>query len=282
MSQKTTRELMAESHAYAEAPFASLVRFDDTAAVVTGGAAGIGRGIAGRFAELGAEVTLLDLDPRVTETAAALAERHGAKVDGRVVDVRRSAGLDAVAEEAAGRAERRLVWVNAAGIYPSHLLADLGDEEWDAVVGLDLTGSFYGSRAAALAARRAGLAGVVINISSVAGFRTGRPPGLTHYASAKHGVQGMTKALAAELGPDGIRVNCIAPGAVVTDTLEAKFGPMDLEGGTDYFSTRAQEMPIRRPSLPDDIARAACFLASDAAANITGVILPVDAGHLAT
>jgi NAD(P)-dependent dehydrogenase (short-subunit alcohol dehydrogenase family) len=116
----------------------------------------------------------------------------------------------------------------------------------------------------------------------VAGFRTGRPPGLTHYASAKHGVQGMTKALAAELGPDGVRVNCIAPGAVVTDTLESKFGPMDLEAGTDYFSTRAQEMPIRRPSLPDDIARAACFLASDAAANITGVILPVDAGHLTT
>jgi NAD(P)-dependent dehydrogenase (short-subunit alcohol dehydrogenase family) len=279
---KTTSELMRDSYAYAGAPFASLVRFDDTATVVTGGAAGIGRGIAGRFAELGATVTLLDIDPSVEQAAAELSERYSAAVDGRVVDVRRSAELDAVAEEAAARAPRKLVWVNAAGIYPSHLIAALGDDEWDQVVGLDLTGSFYGSRAAALAARGAGRDAVIINISSVAGFRTGRPPGLTHYASAKHGVQGMTKALAAELGPDGIRVNCIAPGAVVTDTLEAKFGAMDLEAGTDYFSTRAQEMPIRRPSLPDDIARAACFLASDAAANITGVILPVDAGHLTT
>ncbi|QIG43732.1 SDR family oxidoreductase [Nocardioides anomalus] len=279
---KTTPELMADSYAYAEAPFASLVRFDDTVAVVTGGAAGIGRGIASRLAELGAAVVLLDVDPQVTGTAAELAERHGAEVEGRLVDVRRSADLDAVARAAAARTPRKLVWVNAAGIYPSHLLGDLGDAEWDAVVGLDLTGSFYGSRAAALAAREAGREAVVINISSVAGFRTGRPPGLTHYASAKHGVQGMTKALAAELGPDGIRVNCIAPGAVVTDTLESKFGSMDLEAGTDYFSTRAQEMPIRRPSLPDDVARAACFLASDAAANITGVILPVDAGHLTT
>jgi NAD(P)-dependent dehydrogenase (short-subunit alcohol dehydrogenase family) len=279
---KTTRELMRDSYAYAAAPFASLVRFDDTAAVITGGAAGIGRGIAGRFAELGASVTLLDIDPSVERAAAELGEHHAAAVDGRVVDVRRSADLDAVAAEAAARSPRKLVWVNAAGIYPSHLLDALGDDEWDQVIGLDLTGSFYGSRAAALAARKAGREAVIINISSVAGFRTGRPPGLTHYASAKHGVQGMTKALAAELGPDGIRVNCIAPGAVVTDTLEAKFGAMDLDNGTDYFSTRAQEMPIRRPSLPDDIARAACFLASDAAANITGVILPVDAGHLTT
>lgn len=279
---KTTPELMADSYAYAEAPFASLVRFDDTVAVVTGGAAGIGRGIAGRLAELGAEVILLDLDPEVGRTATELADQRGAKVEARVVDVRRSAELDAVAREAADRTPRKLVWVNAAGVYPSHLLADLGDEEWEHVVGLDLTGSFYGSRAAALAARESNRDAVIINISSVAGFRTGRPPGITHYASAKHGVHGMTKALAAELGPDGIRVNCIAPGAVVTDTLESKFGAMDLESGTDYFSTRAQEMPIRRPSLPDDVARAACFLASDAAANITGVILPVDAGHLTT
>lgn len=279
---KNTRELMQDSYSYAQSPFASLVRFDDATAVVTGGAAGIGRGIASRLAELGAAVTLLDIDPRVEGAASALAEERGAEVGWRVVDARRSADLDAVAQEVASRTPRKLVWVNAAGIYPSHLIADLDDDAWEQVIGVDLTGSFYGTRSAALAVREAGLEGAVINISSIAGFRTGRPPGLTHYAAAKHGVQGMTKALACELGPDGIRVNCIAPGAVVTDTLESKFGPMDLDGGTDYFSTRAQEMPIRRPSLPDDIARAACFLASDAAANITGVILPVDAGHLAT
>jgi 3-oxoacyl-[acyl-carrier protein] reductase len=277
---KTTRELMQDSYEFAAAPFASLVRFDDAAVVVTGGAQGIGLAIASRFAELGADVTLLDVDPTVGDAATRLAERHGRPVRARTADVRKSAELATVAEEALVGGAHRLVWVNAAGVYPSHLLEDLTDEAWEHVVGLDLTGTFYGSRAAALAVRRAGLEGVVINISSIAGFRVGRPPGITHYAAAKHGVQGVTKALAAELGPDGMRVVALAPGAVVTEGLVAKFGEMDLENGTDYFSVRAQDMPIRRPSLPDDVARAACFLASHAAANITGVILPVDAGQL--
>ena len=277
---KTTQELMRDSYEYAASDFASLVRFDDAAVVVTGGAQGIGRAIASRFAELGARVTLVDVDPAVDGAADELGAQHGTTIVARTIDVRESAGLSALAREVLTSDVRRLIWVNAAGIYPSHLLPDLTDEAWDRVLGLDLTGTFYGSRAAALAVRDAGLEGVVINISSIAGFRVGRPPGLAHYASAKHGVQGLTKALAAELGVDGIRVVAIAPGAVVTEGLIARFGEMDLEGGTDYFSTRAQDMPIKRPSLPDDVARAACFLASHAAANITGVVLPVDAGHL--
>lgn len=277
---KTTQELIRDSYEYAAAPFASLVRFDDAAAVVTGGAQGIGRGIAGRLAELGAAVTLVDIDPAVGKTADELAEQHGASVTARVLDVRRSAELAELAGAVLTSGVRRLIWVNAAGIYPSHLLPELSDEEWDRVVGLDLTATFYGSRAAGLAIRDAGLEGVIVNISSVAGFRVGRPPGLAHYASAKHGVQGLTKALAVELGPYGIRAVAVAPGAVVTEGLVAKFGDLDLEGGTDYFSTRAQDMPIKRPSLPDDVARAVCFLAARAAANITGVVLPVDAGHV--
>ncbi|GAA3516218.1 glucose 1-dehydrogenase [Aeromicrobium panaciterrae] len=277
---KSTPDLMRDSYEYAGAAFASLVRFDDAAAVVTGGAQGIGLAIANRLAELGAAVILLDVDPKVEESAAMLAHRHGATVTSHLVDVRDSVELNAVARSALTDGAQRLIWVNAAGIYPSHMLADLRDEDWELVIGLDLTGTFYGSRAAALALREAGLEGVVINISSIAGFRTGRPPGIAHYASAKHGVQGLTKALAAELGVDGVRVVCLAPGAVLTEGLIERFGEMDLEGGTDYFSTRAQDMPIKRPSLPDDVARAACFLASHAAANITGVILPVDAGHL--
>ena len=277
---KTTQQLMRDSYEYAEAPLPSLLRFDDAAAVVTGGAQGIGRGIASRLAELGAKVTLVDIDRQVEATAAELAERHGAAITARVLDVRRSADLDELAREVLTTGVSRLIWVNAAGIYPSHLLPELTDEAWDRVVGIDLTASFYGARAAGLALREAGLEGVIVNISSVAGFRVGRPPGLAHYASAKHGVQGLTKALAAELGPYGIRSVAVAPGAVVTEGLVARFGEMDLEGGTDYFSTRAQDMPIKRPSLPDDIARAVCFLASHAAANITGVIVPVDAGHV--
>jgi len=271
---------MDESFRLVETPFASLLRFDDAAAVVTGGALGIGRGIASRLAELGARVVLADVHPDTEQAAADLAAARSARVTGAVVDVRDGAALAELARSALADGADRLVWVNAAGIYPSHLLADLDDEQWDRVVDLDLTGTFKGSRAAALAAREAGRDAVIVNISSIAGFRVGRPPGIAHYAAAKHGVQGLTKALAAELGPEGIRVVCLAPGAVVTEGLVDRFGPMDLEHGEDYFSQRAQDMPIRRPSLPDDVARAACFLASHAAANLTGVVLPVDAGQL--
>ena len=174
---------------------------------------------------------------------------------------------------------RSALWVNCAGIYPTHRLADLTDEAWASVVDLDLTATFYGCRAAGLAMRAGGIPGVIINISSVAGFRVGAPPGIAHYASAKHGVHGLTKALAVELGRDRIRVLCLAPGTVLTEGLREKYGE-PTESPDDPYARMAQRMLIRRPGLPDDVARVAVFCASPLAAMLTGTVIPVDGGHL--
>lgn len=272
-------ELMADGHRYRDTPYTELFDYADAAVVITGGAKGIGYAMAERFAELGATITLVDLDPDAAAAADALAERHGVKATAIRGDVTDSAVSTKVAADAYGPSMRRLIWVNNAGIYPTNRLEDLADDDWARVMDLDLTAAFYGSRAAGLAIRARAGEGVIVNVSSVAGFRVGNPPGISHYATAKHGIHGLTKSLAFELGRDGIRVVCVAPGTVVTEGLLAKFGgdEMDDEGP---YARLAARMPIQRASLPDDIARTAVFLASPAAAMITGAIIPIDAGHL--
>jgi NAD(P)-dependent dehydrogenase (short-subunit alcohol dehydrogenase family) len=276
---KDHASLMADARRYAATPYTDLLRYDGDAVVITGGAKGIGFAMADRFAELGAAITLVDIDPDLESIAAELADRRDVTVRGVIGDVRDSGLSDSVASEAYAAAAGRLVWVNNAGIYPTHLLEDMTDADWGKVIDLDLTATFYGCRAAGLAIRERGGEGVIVNISSTAGFRVGNPPGIAHYASAKHAVQGLTKAMAHELGRDGVRVVCIAPGTVMSDGLLAKFGPTDSDSG-DPYERLARRMPIQRPSLPDDVARTAVFLASPAAAMITGAIVPVDAGHL--
>lgn len=275
---KTNAELMDDARRFAATPYADLLAYDDAAVVITGGAKGIGFAMADRFAELGASITLVDLDPTVDEAARRLVDRRGVTARAVRGDVCDSALVTRVAEEAYHGGVARLVWVNNAGIYPTNLLQDMADDDWGRVIDLDLTATFYGCRAAGLAIRARGGEGVIVNISSVAGFRVGNPPGISHYASAKHGVQGLTKSLAYELGRDGVRVVCIAPGTVITDGLLAKFG--DADGPDDPYARLSARMPIQRASLPDDVARTAVFLASPAAAMITGAIVPVDAGHL--
>jgi len=276
---KTNSSLMVDAHRYAATPMSKLLRYDDTAVVITGGAKGIGYAMACRFAELGATMTLIDIDPELTQRSSQIALKYGVKVNSVYGDVRDSTITETAASKAYGSHVDRLVWVNNAGIYPTNLIEDMSDADWVRVIDLDLTATFYGCRAAASAIRSRNGTGVILNISSTAGFRVGNPPGISHYASAKHGVQGLTKALAFELGRDGIRVVCIAPGTVITEGLLQKFGTNVSETDDPYVRLSAR-MPIQRASLPDDVARTAVFLASDAAAMITGAIIPVDAGHL--
>jgi NAD(P)-dependent dehydrogenase (short-subunit alcohol dehydrogenase family) len=252
----------------ASTPLADLLAFDDSAVVVTGGASGIGYAIAARFAAQGAAVVVVDRDEEALRTAT------DAGFAAVVADVGDAGALDQVALDAFG-SRRRLVWVNSAGIYPTHLLAELDDDAWQRVIDVNLTGTMKGARAAVRAMRAVGGTGVVINLSSVAGARAGSPPGIHHYAASKHGVEGLTKSLAVEVGPEGIRVVAIAPGVVVTEGLSAKYGDDEV------FLRMARSKPLRRPSLPDDIARVAVFLASPLAAMVTGCTIPVDGGHRA-
>ena len=224
--------------------------------LVTGAASGIGREIAERFAREGARVTGFDL--------AGDAEIHG--------DVRSPADVErAVAEVVA--AEGRLdVLVNSAGVREIGDVYTMATEEWDNVIAVNLSGTFYCCQAAARSMREAGR-GAIVNISSVGGLiGLARRPA---YTAAKHGVIGLTKSLARDLGPAGIRVNAICPGLIRTPLTEQYFADDAFEEGLRTV------IPQGRPGVAADVADAALYLASDQSAYVNGIALTVDGGWLA-
>jgi len=249
-------------------------RFQGRTAVVTGAARGIGRGIAARFAEEGASVAVVDVDPAATEDAvAALPLRSGAVAIPIVADV---SSAEAV-EDAVATAVQELggihVLVNNAGVTRDNLIHKMPEAEWDLVIGVHLKGAFLMSKAAQrhFVDQRYGK---ILNLSSTSALGT---RGQANYSTAKMGVQGFTRALALELGPFGINVNAIAPGFITTEMTDAtavRLG-MDVE---EFRRARAERNPIRRVGSPEDIAAAAAFLCSDEASYVTGQTLYVDGG----
>jgi NAD(P)-dependent dehydrogenase (short-subunit alcohol dehydrogenase family) len=249
-------------------------------AVVTGGAVGIGRAIADRFAEAGADVVIGD----VTDPAATVAELAAAHPDRRILgttlDVRDGASIVACADLAVRELGRLDIWANNAGIYPSRPLLDLTDEDWDRVLEINLRGTFVGAREAARRMVGAGHGGVILNIASTAGYQAGGP-GVAHYVSSKHAVRGLTKSLAVELGPKGIRALAIAPTLIETPGIDAGREQFRQAGLGDMIDTYAQRLPLGRAGVADDVARVAVFAASDLALFMTGSTLLVDAGDVA-
>src|SRR4051812_15712549 len=200
-------------------PLAELVSLRGRAAVVTGGARGIGRAVCARLAEAGAEVVAADL----AEPAPAAPGIRAAHVD--VTD---PASVVRLAELAARELGRLDVWVNAAGIYPAAPLLELAEEEWDAVLDVNLRGTFLGAREAARAMIAAGNGGVIVNVTSTAAYEAGR--GVAHYVSSKFGVRGLTKSLAVELGQHGIRALAVAPTVTLTEGLEERRAELEATG----------------------------------------------------
>lgn len=253
-------------------PLAELVSLTGRVAVVTGAARGIGRAIATRFVEAGATVVIAD-----REGAAAAVDElapHGA-VSGIELDVTDSAAVTGLVESLVAEHGRLDVWVNNAGVFPSSPLHELTDDEWRRVHAVNLDAAFFGAREASRAMIATGSRGVIINLSSVSGYRGRR--GLAHYSSSKHAIRGLTRSLAVELGPRGIRAVAIAPTMVATPGTEeaARAAGVRLHS-TDVY----EHLPLGRPGLPDDIARVALFAASDLAAFVTGTTLIVDAGQM--
>lgn len=257
------------------APLAALLALDGRVAVVTGGARGIGLACCARLAEAGATVVVADLD---ADAAAEAAAAVGERALPAAVDVRRPGSLRTLAEHVAGTAGRLDVWVNAAGIYPTTPLLELEDDAWDAVLEVNLRGTFAGAREAARVMVRQGDGGVIVNVTSTAAYRVDGI-GVAHYVASKFGVRGLTKSLAVELGAHRIRVLAVAPTVTRTPGLEAQ--REHLESAGFALDELAGELPLGRIAVADDVARVVVFCASDLSLMMTGSTLLVDGGALA-
>jgi len=250
-------------------------------AVVTGGARGLGYVIARRLAEAGADLLIGDKDVEGAATAAQnIGKEFRVRAFSCALDVRNARSVARLAEFADEKLGTIEIWVNNAGVYPSKPLIDTTDEEWEFVNDTNLKGTFLGCREAG---RRmaAAKSGVIINITSVSGYR-GRPS-IAHYVASKHGVVGLTKSLAMELGSKGVRVVAVSP--ALTDTPGYK-EEMDRNSGGDQSQQSYKELherlrsmvPLGRMGRPDDVARVVLFCACDLAAFVTATTVFADGG----
>lgn len=260
---------------------ADLLSLHGRRAVVTGGAQGLGLAIARRLAEAGAQVAIADLDlDRAASAAAGIADARGASTIGVRMDVSDSASVESATSRVVAEFGGVDIWINNAGVFPSASVLDMSDEQWDHVFAVNTRGVRNGARAAA---RHMPKGGVIINVVSTAGFR-GSAPGLAAYVGSKYAVRGMTKQMALELAPRGIRVLGVAPTFVPTEgnsaAVAAALAAMGDAGidASNVPSAMSQSL-IGRVGTPDDIARVVLFAASDLATIMTGSTLLADAGE---
>ncbi|HUZ88589.1 MAG TPA: SDR family NAD(P)-dependent oxidoreductase [Candidatus Acidoferrales bacterium] len=262
-----------------------LISLKDRRAVVTGGAKGIGLAISKRLAEAGAAVTIGDFDTQGAEASAKLLSRDmETKIWWHKVDVTDGPSVTALVGSAVEDMGGIDIWVNNAGIYPTKFIVDMTDDDWDRVLDVNLRGMFIGSREAGKQMIAAGKGGVIINLASTAGF-SAMGPGTAHYVASKHGIRGLTKALAVEFGPYGIRVLALAPTVIDTPGIAVlRDQAKQAAGGApvgDLLEQIAFREPLGRAGVPDDVARVALFCASDLSMLMTGSTLLVDAGDVA-
>jgi NAD(P)-dependent dehydrogenase (short-subunit alcohol dehydrogenase family) len=265
---------------FTEVPLNQLSSLAGRVAVVTGGGRGIGAATVRRLAEAGASVIVADLEDASSTDFASFtqaAERgghSGVRILTCRVDVRDSASIAAAAELAITEFGRLDIWVNNAGIYPvTGPAINAADDFIDAMMEINVRGTFAGAREAA---KRMTSGGVIVNLASTAGFRPAT--GISAYVTSKHAVIGLTKNLALEFAPMSIRVVGVAPGVIDTPGVQTQLAPLKA-AGLDVGAT-INRSPLGRGGQPDDVARVIAFLASDAAAWITGTVIPVDAGSL--
>jgi 3-oxoacyl-[acyl-carrier protein] reductase len=250
-----------------------MMEFSDKVVFVTAAAgAGIGQAVARTFAREGATVVLSDQHPeRTAKVAADIADETGQEVTGVPLDVREEERVDEVINGVADKYGRLDVVVNNSGINMLASLYEMPTDTWRQVLDVSLTGPFMVTRRALNVMRDRGTRGAIVNMSSIAGWmRTGE--GESHYAAAKAGITGFTRAAAMEAAPHGIRVNAVAPGLAWNPFLGKIYGD-------EYVEEMARQTPLGRVGQPQDVANAVVFLASDRASFITGEILCVSGGY---
>ena len=238
-------------------------------ALVTGAGSGIGRGIALALAGAGCRVAVnyLDTPEGADDTVAAIRQTTGAEAYAVRADVGKAADVKAMIAEVVERSGALDVLVNNAGVQTWTPFLEVTEEEWDLVIATNLKGCFLCTQAAARRMRTQGR-GAIVNIGS--GCNKIAFPRLVAYTASKGGIEMLTKVAAVELGPLGIRVNCVAPGAIDIERTRLE--------DPDYGETWGRIAPLQRVGVPKDVADAVVFLASDAASFVSGQTLWVDGG----
>jgi meso-butanediol dehydrogenase / (S,S)-butanediol dehydrogenase / diacetyl reductase len=246
-------------------------RFEEKNVIVTGAGQGIGRAIANRFASEGADVMLIGRRPEPLAETAAEIEAAGGRSWTELADVGRSDDVARAVSAAKERWGQIDVLVNNAGIAEEKAFLEIEDAGWDAVIGTNLRGAFLMARAVAREQAQTG-GGAIVHIASI--DASGGDGPYASYNASKAGLLGLSRTMALELGPLGIRVNCVSPGFTHTEMTEVGVPP----GTMDYLLNRFERVPMRRLVRPSEIAAACAFLASDDASAITGIDLTVDCG----
>jgi NAD(P)-dependent dehydrogenase (short-subunit alcohol dehydrogenase family) len=246
-------------------------------AVVTGAGAGIGAAIARELSRCGYTVVVTDVD---AEAATAICEQLDGEGWSQTLDVTDAAAAGRLADVVADRHGRLDAWVSNAGISHMARFIEVSEADLDRTLAVNLKGVFVCGQAAARTMRRLGKGGAIVNTASMAG-KQGSVPFLSDYVASKFGVVGLTQAMAYELAPDGIRVNCVCPGFVATAMQDRE---LEWEAGLRGMNVEEvkqmwiADTPLGRLEQPEDVARAVAFLVSADAGFITGEALAVNGG----
>ncbi len=253
-------------------------------ALVTGSTSGIGLGIATAFAQQGADIVLNGFGDaaEIEKLRAGLAEKHGVKVIYDGADLSKGSAVRELVENTVRQLGRIDILVNNAGIQHTALIEDFPAEKWDAILALNLSAVFHGTAAALPHMKKQG-SGRIINIASAHGLVASASK--SAYVAAKHGVVGFTKVTALETAGQGITANAICPGWVRTPLVEKQITALAEKNGVDQEAAARDLLSEKQPSLqfvtPEQLGGTAVFLASDAAAQITGTTVSVDGGWTA-
>ena len=267
--------------AYAERSIDDLLALEGRAAVVTGAAQGFGFAAARRLAEAGASVLLTDRRRDAVEAAAGRLGAYGERVSWAVGDISVADEVDGLVSAAVERFGRLDVLVNNAAIYSNFRIDEMPLERYAGVLDVNVNGAFWCARQAAREMIRQGSGGAIVNITSIDALHP-TSQGMSHYTTSKHALWGLTKCLALELGPHGIRTNAVAPGPSLTEGA-IEYIKAGAPQGIDIerqWAEAAGRVPMRRWADPDEIGRVVVFLASDLAAYVNGAQIVVDGGYL--
>ncbi len=254
-----------------------IVNLAGKVAIVTGGAMGIGYGIAYRLAEAGASLMIADMNKEATDTAVAQLSAKGWKVSAFAVDVSQADQVNAMIAQTVATYGAVDIFVNNAGIYPNIPVMQMEEKDFDRVIAVNLKSAYLCMKAVAtqmIAQARGGKMIVVTSIDSLHPSMIG----LAAYDASKHGLLGFVKNIALELAPHNIQINTIAPGAIATPGTGS--GKMTEEQLNETMKPFIEKTPMHRLGMPDDIGKVALFLASDLSSYMTGSQVVVDGGIL--